>query len=214
MRSDFTDISVVLDRSGSMASVATDTIGGFNTFLAEQKKQPGKATLTLAQFDDVYEVVHDGKPLAEVPELTSRTFVPRGSTALLDAIGNTINRTGKRLADMPDTERPGKVIVVILTDGFENASREFSKEKINEMIAHQRDKYQWEFVFIGANQDAIATAASYGIGAHSTMTYAANAVGTQHAFASVANLTSNYRAGRAAAFTEADRDAQKDAGAA
>lgn len=213
MKSDFTDISVVLDRSGSMASVATDTIGGFNTFLAEQKKQPGTAKLTLAQFDDVYEIVHDGKAIADVPNLTAQTFVPRGSTALLDAIGNTINRAGARLSAMSEADRPGKVIVVILTDGQENASHEFSKHKINDMIALQRDTYKWDFVFIGANQDAIATAADIGIRQDSALSYAANAAGTQHAFKSAARYTTSLRATGQAAFTAEDRSEQTKAGA-
>jgi hypothetical protein len=203
----------VLDRSGSMQAVASDTIGGFNTFLAEQKKQPGYATLTLAQFDTIYEIVHDGKPIAKVPELDNETFVPRGMTALLDAIGNTINRTGKRLSDMPEDQRPAKVIVVILTDGFENASKEFTTQKIGEMIALQRDTYKWEFVFIGANQDAIASAATIGIASSNALSYAANAAGTKRAFASVSLATSRYRHGGDASFTTQDRKDQSDAGA-
>jgi hypothetical protein len=213
MQEDYTDISVVLDRSGSMISVVTDTIGGFNTFIDEQKKQPGKALLTLAQFDTIYEIVHDGKAIKDVPLLTNETFVPRGGTALLDAIGNTINRTGKRLSDMPENERPGKVIVVILTDGEENSSREFTSSKISDLITLQRDTYKWEFVFLGANQDAIMTASQMGIPMASSMTYAANSQGTQHAFASVSNMTSSYRAGGKAAFSQSDRDKQAKSGA-
>lgn len=215
MRQDATHISIVLDRSGSMAAVAADTIGGFNRFLADQKAAPGSATLTLAQFDNVYEVVHDAKPVAEVPALDSGTFVPRGGTALLDAVGRTIIGTGTALAAMPDDQRPAKVVFVIITDGQENASHEFTREKVLEMISHQREKYAWEFVFLGANQDAIAAGASIGVGASNSLTYASNAVGTGAAFASVSSNTTRYRSGevKTAGFVAADRDQQTQAGA-
>src|SRR6185437_887189 len=115
----FTDITIVLDRSGSMEVIADDTVGGFNQFLKEQKKVPGKALLTLVQFDHEYQFVHQAVPIGSVPLLTRKTYVPRGSTALLDAIGRAINETGQRLAALPEPERPGNVIVMILTDGLE-----------------------------------------------------------------------------------------------
>lgn len=213
MRQDLTDISVVLDRSGSMEVVRAETIGGFNKFLEEQKKQPGDALLTLMQFDTEFQLVHSGKKLSDVPALTHETFVPRGFTALLDAIGKTINETGRRLADMPEEQRPGKVIFVIVTDGEENSSHEFRQQQIHDMIESQRTKYSWEFVFLGANQDAIKTAATMGMPARSSMTYASNTMGTAAAFVSVANLTSNYRAGGQAMFTAEDREEQTKAGA-
>jgi Mg-chelatase subunit ChlD len=211
---DFTDISVVLDRSGSMESVRSDTIGGFNTFLKEQQACPGRANLSLIQFDDHYEVVHASKTIGEVPALTSQTFVPRGSTALLDAIGRTINDTGARLSAMDEESRPGKVVVVILTDGHENSSHEFTKAKINEMITRQREAYAWEFVFLGANQDAIAVGQGMGFVGANAMTYAPNAAGTEAAFvATSANLRS-YRTGTSTTtgYSDADREAQKRAG--
>ncbi len=165
-----------------MQSVKDDTIGGFNAFIGEQKAVPGTAELTLVQFDDLYEVVYAVKNIQEAPVLTSQTFTPRGSTALLDAIGRTINSIGERLANMPEDDRPGQVVVVILTDGQENASREFTSSQVFSMISHQRDKYQWQIAFIGANQDSIATAASYGIPASNALNYAATAAGTQQAF--------------------------------
>lgn len=193
----YTHISFVLDRSGSMSSIKPDTIGGFNTFLESQKAVPSKATFTLIQFDNEYEVPHQMADIQTVPALTDSTFVPRGSTALLDAIGRTINDTGKRLGDMPEAERPEKVLFVILTDGFENASREFTNNKINDMITHQRDKYGWEFVFLGANQDAIATAATMGIQASSTITFTADSQGTKATYEALAANTANYRTGTA-----------------
>ena len=168
-RDDLCEIVMVLDRSGSMSGCQDATIKGFNEFLEEQKKEPGEASLTLAQFDHEYEVVHDGKPLVDVLPLTSQTFQPRGTTALLDAIGTTINSVGRRLEATAEADRPGKVLFVILTDGIENASREFQCKQVFDMIHHQEDKYNWKFVFIGADQDAIASAASLGIKAAAAM---------------------------------------------
>jgi len=144
--------------------------------------------------------------------------VPRGWTALLDAIGRTINATGARLGAMPEDQRPEKVIFVIVTDGKENVSQEFREpEKVFQMIGHQRDVYQWDFVFIGANQDAIAVGATFNIPAASSMTYAANAAGTREAFTSASNYTAHTRsvagaAAGASAFTAEDRDEQTKAG--
>ena len=214
MKQNYTDINIVLDRSGSMVSVKHDTIGGFNQFLSEQQAVPGEATITLAQFDNVYELVYGAVPLADAKPLTDETFVPRGSTALLDAIGRTIHDTGKRLAALPEESRPEKVLFVVLTDGYENASREFTSQQINDLITLQRDTYKWEFVFLGANQDAITTASSLGISAQNSMTYAANAVGVSSAMGSLSSNVASYRRGftRDASFTVADRDAQKKAG--
>jgi hypothetical protein len=213
MKKGYTDISIVLDRSGSMDSVKSDTIGGFNSFLKAQKEVPGEATITLAQFDDIYEVVYEGIRLQGAPLLNDQTFVPRGTTALLDAIGRTINATGKRLAAIPETERPEKVIFVILTDGYENASREFKVEQINDMIRHQRDVYAWEIVFIGANQDAITSASQMGIQAANALTYAANTVGTQQAFSSLTQNIAAYRTNQKLdmSFSQEDREKQKNA---
>jgi len=215
MKTDLCDVSFVLDRSGSMESVRNDTIGGFNAFIEAQQKLPGECLATLAQFDHDYEVVYSGKPIKDVPKLTAETFVPRGSTALLDAIGRTINETGKRLSAMPEADRPGKVIFVILTDGGENASKEFNREQVFKMISLQRDTYKWEIVFLGANQDAIKVGGSIGVAAASSMTYASNAQGTQAVFKSASNYVSRARGGAVnLAFTEEDRKAQAAAGAA
>lgn len=215
MKPNYTDINIVLDRSGSMQSIKADTIGGFNAFLEQQKSTPGEATITLAQFDDVYEVVYRAIPLQQAPELNDQTFVPRSATALLDAIGRTINETGIRLAQMAERDRPSHIIFVILTDGEENASQEFSAAQINQMIRHQTDLYKWEFVFLGANQDAITTASNLGMKAGQAMTYAASPQGTQAAFKAMSRNLARFRGGETAAleFSEADRQEQADAGA-
>ncbi len=207
MKDDLTDITIVLDRSGSMASVREDTIGGFNSFLEEQKAVSGSATLSLVQFDDRYEVLYEGRRLQDAPLLTAQTFVPRGSTALLDAVGRTIQATGVRLAALPERERPRKVLFVVMTDGEENASREFSSGQIFDMITHQREKYQWEFVFVGANQDAIATGASYGIPQANALNYAATPAGTRRMNAALSQATAGFRrrsAGQSEAFFSPD----------
>jgi hypothetical protein len=213
MKANYTDISIVLDRSGSMQSIRRDTIGGFNAFLQEQRAVPGAAAITLVQFDDQYEPVYQAMRLSDAPELTEETFVPRGSTALLDAIGRTINETGRRLAALPEPERPGKVVFVILTDGEENASREFDIQRINELIRQQREVYKWQFVFLGANQDAIASASRIGIQAGHALTYAANQAGAPAAMAAVSRNLASYRLEEAAdlAFSEADREEQAEA---
>ena len=195
MRDDFTDITVVLDRSGSMAAVADDTIGGFNQFLLDQKRAPGDGVLTLVQFDNEYEFVHTAKPLGEVPPLSPATFIPRGSTALLDAINRAIGETHERIAKMDEAQRPGTVIVVILTDGHENSSQEWTHEAVGKAIARQERDYAWDFVFLGANMDAVAVGQQMGFAADKSMTYAADSDAVGSAWAA----TSGYVARRNAA---------------
>lgn len=219
MKVGYVDINVVLDRSGSMYSILKPTIDGYNEFKNSQKGQVGEAKFTLAQFDDVYEIVYGGIDVNDVPDLNTTTFKPRNMTALNDAIGKSINDTGARLAKLPESERPEKVIFVIITDGGENASKEFSSEQVNDMITLQRNSYNWEFIFIGANQDAIATAKSYGIASNHALTFTANAVGSQHVYTSLTNnITRSRRAGLsnsvakyALEFTEEDRKKQEEA---
>ena len=160
MRSDLTDVTVVLDRSGSMASCRQEAENGVNHFVDDQKKQEGDCVFSLVQFDNEYEFVHRAVAIGDVPKFS---LVPRGMTALLDAVGRAINETGERLSKTPEDDRPGLVVFVILTDGLENASHEFTKQQIKDMIQRQRDEHQWQFTFLGANQDAFAEAAGLGI---------------------------------------------------
>lgn len=211
-----TDITIILDRSGSMDSVKSDTIGGFNSFLSSQQKNETEAALSLVQFDDQYETLYIDKDIRQADKLTDQTFEPRGMTALFDAIGRTINSVGQRLANLNESERPDKVLLVIMTDGLENASKEFSAERISEMIKHQRNNYSWEFMFIGANQDAVLSAQQIGIATAASITYAANSEGTNLAFAQMSEKINNYRvssAPAALAFNDEDRDEQYKAGA-
>jgi hypothetical protein len=215
MNNNVTDISFVLDRSGSMFSVREDTIGGVNQFLKAQQAATGEANLTLAQFDHQYEIVHNGLRIQDVPELKKSTFVPRGQTALFDAIGKTIIATGARLEKLPEAERPVQVIFVILTDGMENHSTEFTADKIKSMIQHQSEVYNWDFVFLGANQDAICTGTAMGIHAGNAMDFAADEVGMASAFDSISDRMCEYRNVDACAtmktafFSDDDREKQK-----
>lgn len=160
MNENLTDITLVMDRSGSMQARRKDAEGGVNAFIQEQGREPGEAVLTLVQFDTEYEVVHSGSPIGEVSPYTLR---PRGATALLDAVGRAILETGMRLEAMPEAERPGLVIFVINTDGLENSSREFTRDRIREMIQHQQKVYNWQFTYLGANQDAFEEGGQLGI---------------------------------------------------
>jgi hypothetical protein len=160
MRNDLTDVTLVVDRSGSMEAIREDAEGGVNTFIAEQAKQPGECLISLVQFDTEYEFIHQGVSAGQCPRYK---LVPRGSTALLDAVGRAINETGARLAAMPEAERPGLVVFVITTDGEENSSKEFTREQVNKMIAHQQQTYNWQFTFLAANAEAFAEAGGMGI---------------------------------------------------
>lgn len=211
MQPNYMHIVLVLDRSGSMQAIRDDTMGGVNRFLVDQKAQPGRATFTLALFDDQHDVIYNHDDIALVRPLTVVDYVPRGWTALLDAIGRSINSTGAWLRMLPEDRRPSKVLFAIMTDGQENASKEFTREQINRMIEHQREKYKWEFVFLGANQDAISVGSSYGIPMASSMTYAANAMGTASAIDSFSRMSGSLRSGqiKSAAFCNADRIAAR-----
>lgn len=186
-----TEIIIITDRSGSMATIANDVIGGYNRFIEEQKKVPGEARVTYTQFDTEYEVVYAGKPLAEVPLLDHTTFVPRSMTALLDAVGKTLNQQAERIAreDWADL-----VIVCIITDGEENSSHEFTRERVKEMTAHA-EKTGWKFIYIGANQDSFQAARSIGITLGQTANYVANSAGTAKAYRGITASVTNLRNG-------------------
>lgn len=193
MNTNKTFIGVVIDRSGSMSLTASDTIGGFNSFLKEQKSLPGEADLSLALFDHEYTVVHDCIPLEKVPDLDSKTYVPRGNTALLDAIGRTVNTMGEKMSLMSEPDRPGKVILAILTDGYENASKEFTRDSVMEMLKHQQEKYAWDVIYFGANQDAITTGATMGFSAQSSNNYKSTSAGTQSAYSTLSTQIRSLR---------------------
>lgn len=163
VNANLTEILFILDRSGSMKGIAAATRESFNRFVEEQLTEEGEARLSLLLFNRSHDMVLESVPLNDVAPLTRETYVPNGGTALLDAVGLGIDRLGKRLAAMPESERPGTVIVAILTDGEENASQQCTWDEIQSKIRHQTEVYKWNFLFLGANQDAIATAAQVGI---------------------------------------------------
>ena len=193
MNQNLTEVVIILDRSGSMRNLAADTIGGFNSFVDVQKKEVGDARLTAVLFDDRYEVLHDGVDIQDVPILTENEYSARGMTAMLDAIGKTINDVGDRLSKTKEEERPGKVIFVITTDGQENSSREFTKTQIKEMIELQQNKYNWNFLFLGANIDSFSEADSIGISKNLTANYKPSMSGTSDLYDSVSAAVSSVR---------------------
>lgn len=186
-----TEILVITDRSGSMGSICSDVIGGFNRFLKEQKRQPGDARMTYTQFDTNYEIVYQARPIHQVEDLDENTFVPRGSTALFDAIGQTLEEQGKRIKEEAWAEL---VVVCIITDGEENASRKYTKSRVREMVSHA-EANGWKFLFLAANQDAFAASRDFGSAAKYSGNFMANAAGTAMAYASTSATVSALRSG-------------------
>ncbi len=185
MNKNLTEMVFILDRSGSMAGLEADTIGGYNSLMEKQKAESGEATITTVLFDDKYEMIHDHADIKKVKPMDNKTYYARGCTALLDAIGKTINHVGNRHKYAPDSEVSDKTMVVIITDGYENASREFGLDKVRSMIEHQKEKFGWEFLFLGANIDAVETAGTFGISADRAVTYEADSLGTEMNFRAV-----------------------------
>ena len=187
-----TEIVAILDRSGSMQSIIDDAIGGFNTFLKDQKKEDIPAKMTLALFDDQYELVYDNVELNDVEKMTNKVWSPRGLTALYDAIGMTVNKVADRHKKMKKEERPNKVLVAIVTDGMENASSEFTNESIKK-LTKKMEKKDWQFIYLASNQDAFNVGTSFGVKGGNTFTYANTSVGNQVMFSALSNATIKYR---------------------
>lgn len=200
--SNYTHLAVVLDRSGSMVSIRRDMEGGLNELFKEQAKLPGKCLVDLAKFDSVYEVDFEDTPVADAKAV----LVPRGSTALLDAIGKTVTSLGEKLAKLSEDDRPSKVIVVVVTDGMENSSLEWEPSAVKNLVTQQQDEWNWEFVFLGANMDAIAVAGNYGFARDSSITYSANAKGAANVSQSLNNYIGATRGGSKGVFTDEDRE--------
>lgn len=194
-----THLYFLLDRSGSMQSIREDTVGGFDAFIAEQRSHPGECRVTLAQFDDRYDVVYTDQPIQDVPSLDLQ---PRGMTALLDAIGRLVSDAGVRLASLPESERPGTVIVGIMTDGLENASKEWTHQAVKTLIEQQSQAYSWEFLYLGADQDAIEVGTALGVPATRSMTY--SRASSRAAMASTSAMVGRVRAARASGAETAD----------
>jgi uncharacterized protein YegL len=178
MNEHLTEVVAILDKSGSMDNLTNDTIGGYNSFIKEQKEGEGEALLTTVLFNDKYTLLHDRINIKEVKTLTKKDYKAGGTTALLDALGKTISSIGNKLHNTAENERPAKVIFFIITDGEENASVEFDNEKIKEMVELQKNIYNWDFIFVGANIDAFSAASSIGIDADMAFAYDADVAGT------------------------------------
>ena len=191
-----TEMVFILDRSGSMSGLEEDTIGGYNSMLEKQQKEEGEAIVTTVLFDNEYEIIHDRTNIKEINPITNKEYFVRGSTALLDAIGRTINKIINATKNTKKEYQADKVMFVIITDGMENSSREYDYKKVKAMIEKQKERYEWEFVFLGANIDAISTAAKFGIEEDRAANYNPDGEGTQLNYDVVSDLIVEMRANR------------------
>lgn len=201
MKSGLTYLIFVIDRSGSMASIRDDMIGGFNTFIKTQRDAKlGDCKVFAYKFDNIYETMFEDIDLNDVPQLDRTNYVPRDMTALYDAVATTIDSMGSRLSAMKEEDRPEKVLVVTITDGEENSSCKFNQQNVSDRIKTQREQFNWDFAYIGANQDAWAVGSSIGYQAGTTLNYVADSGGTAYAFQKLCASTSNYRSTKGAKF--------------
>ena len=196
MKKNLTEIVFILDRSGSMAGLEDDTIGGFNAMIEKQKQEPGEALVSTVLFDNESEVIHDRVNIQEIEPMTRKEYYVRGCTALLDAVGSAIHHIGNVHKYAREEDRPEKMLFVITTDGMETASRKYTYDRLKMMIERQKEKYGWEFLFLGANIDAAREAARFGISADRTANYHADSEGTAVIYEAVSEAVCNVRASR------------------
>jgi len=194
MKKNLTELVFILDRSGSMSGLENDTIGGFNAMIEKQKREPGEAYVSTVLFDNISEVIHDRVDIQRIEPLTRNQYYVRGSTALLDAVGSAIHHIGNVHKYAREEDRPEKTLFVITTDGMENASGKYSYEKVRSMIERQKEKYGWEFIFLGANIDATKEAARFGIRADRAANYNADSKGTAIIYEAVCDAVCSVRA--------------------
>ena len=195
-KNNIVDVVFILDRSGSMGGLESDTIGGFNSMLEKQRKIEGKAFITTVLFDDQYELLHDRVNIAKVNNITEKEYFVRGSTALLDAIGKTIAKEKAIQDTLGQNEKADKVLFVIITDGLENASKEYNSSTVKKLIETQKEKYGWEFLFLGANIDAIETANTIGINAERAVNYKSDSIGTKKNYDTLNKAVEEVRSGK------------------
>ena len=195
IKNGITELVFILDRSGSMAGLESDTIGGFNAMIEKQKKQDGECYVSTVLFDNVSEVLHDRIKLSDIKPMTDKEYTVRGCTALIDALGGAIHHIGNIHKYARNEDVPEYTVFVITTDGMENASRKYSSDKVKAMIERQKEKYGWEFLFIGANIDAVETAAQYGISEDRAVNYHADPKGTACLYDNVSDVVFSVRMG-------------------
>ena len=193
MRQDLTEVVFILDRSGSMSGLESDTIGGFNSMIKKQKEEEGEAYISTILFDSVSEVIYDRVPVAKIEPMTEKQYYTRGSTALLDAIGSAIKHISNIHKYAREEDRPAKTLFIITTDGMENSSSVYSYENVKKMVEYEKEHYGWEFIFLGANIDAIATAKSFGISADRAMNYHSDHRGTRRNYSVLSKSISGLR---------------------
>lgn len=193
MKQGLTELAFILDKSGSMAGLKADTIGGYNSMLGKQKAIEGECRITTVLFDNNYALLHDRIDIRAVSPITEKEYQVGGTTALLDAIGRTIHKIGNAQKHTADEDRAEKVMVVIITDGEENASREYSAERIKKLIEHQKTRYGWEFIFLGANIDAVDTAGRFGISPDRAQNYHADQEGIELNFRVMSEAVASFR---------------------
>lgn len=201
-----TEIVVVVDESGSMHSTADDAIGGFNSFIASQKEIEGEANVTLVLFDDKYQIVYNGLPIDYVSELTNETYIPGGSTALVDAVGKTIDLLSERISSLEEEEKPEKAIVIVITDGYENASKEYKGSDVSKKLKDYQSKEGWEVIFIGASEKILEQADDLGIKKDRMMSYSPSSRGTRSVYDVMDKCLTDYRT---KGFYEVPKDAEK-----
>ena len=199
METNSTELVFILDRSGSMGGLESDTIGGFNAMLQKQQAEHGECRVTTALFDNEYEILHDRIDIKAVSPITEREYYVRGQTALLDAVGRTINKIGGVQKNTADEYRAEKVLFVITTDGMENASREFTYEKVKSLVENQKSKYGWEFIFLGANIDAVDVADRFGVARDRAQRFHNDSEGVALNYSVLSETVSHYRAAPAQA---------------
>ena len=204
MRKGLTEVVFILDRSGSMSGLEADTIGGFNSMIAKQKKEEGEAYISTVLFDDTCEVLYDRVPVNKVEPMNDNQYYVRGCTALLDAIGGAIHHIGNVHKYAREEDRPEKTLFIITTDGMENASRQYSYEKVKEMVERQKGKYGWEFLFLGANIDAIDVAGKFGIDSNRALNHVSDHKGTQLNYEVLNKTVSEFRASKSLVKEEID----------
>ena len=196
MKKNLTELVFILDRSGSMAGLEKDTIGGFNAMIEKQKAQPGEAVISTVLFDHETQVIHDRVEVQQISGLTESDYYVRGCTALLDAVGGAIHHIGNVHKYAREEDRPEKTLFVITTDGMENASRRYSYDQVKAMIRRQKERFGWEFLFLGANIDAAREAARFGIGEDRAANYHADHQGTEVIYQAVSETVCNFRSSR------------------